>query len=362
MNYIADNTVELEKAISLLKQGSPVAIPTETVYGLAAPIHNREAIKKIFSLKERPFFDPLIIHISETEEIYHLIKTPTALMRDSIEKLASAFWPGPLTLVLPKDDKIDSMITSGLDTVGIRLPSHPLTKTLIKMLGTPLAAPSANKFGKTSPTSAEHIKNTWSEDEVYTLDGGPCEVGIESTVMALVEVNSRNSSNAKTIEAQILRKGKISIGEIRKVLGPAIKIVEMESSASPGHTPEHYMPDKPLIIVPENFCLPSTGYLSPDEAIYKILIEHPGFAKMIPSEPIKFSELNLNDRPEIIARTLYADMRNLAKSNIDIIIAPGNKFLSSNSNKLTHDENESWMWAAIWDRLKRASSLEISNL
>ena len=170
---------ELEKVLEKIRSGKPCAVPTETVYGLAASIDNPLAIRQIFALKERPINHPLIIHASSIE-----MASRYAFFTDQAIAIGQRFWPGPLTLILPKKDSVPTEVTGGLTTVGVRVPNHPLTKRLIELHGTPLAAPSANKFGKTSPTCAEHIL-TDHNHTVPGLDGGQCKVGVESTILDL---------------------------------------------------------------------------------------------------------------------------------------------------------------------------------
>ncbi|NDF16271.1 threonylcarbamoyl-AMP synthase, partial [bacterium] len=179
---------ELERAKARLEGGGVVALPTETVYGLAASIRSEEGIKKIFAIKERPFFDPLIVHISDLEQKKQVISEWPPLA----DFLAKRFWPGPLTLVLPKHPSLNPLITSGLDTVGVRMPAHPIARQLIEKCGFPLAAPSANKFGKTSPTKAEHVRKGFEKEDLLILDGGQSEVGLESTVVALAREGDKD--------------------------------------------------------------------------------------------------------------------------------------------------------------------------
>jgi L-threonylcarbamoyladenylate synthase len=168
---------KIEKAITLLKHGGVVGIPTETVYGLAASVESSEGIDKIFSTKERPFFDPLIVHVSSIDQAKNYVKSWPKVC----DILAEKFWPGPVTFILPKNNHISDKISSGLETVGIRMPNHPQTLELINKLGHPIAAPSANKFKKTSPTCAQDVEAEFQN--IFVIDGGPCDIGIESTIL-----------------------------------------------------------------------------------------------------------------------------------------------------------------------------------
>ncbi|MGB5653874.1 MAG: L-threonylcarbamoyladenylate synthase, partial [Robiginitalea sp.] len=170
----------LETAAKIITQGGVVAFPTETVYGLGANALDPMAVARIFELKERPSFDPLIVHIADLEQLQVL----TTSEDPRIGKLAEAFWPGPLTLVLPKTAQVPDIVTSGLPTVGIRMPDHPMALGLIRTCGCPLAAPSANKFGRLSPTRAAHVTRHLPEAD-YILDGGTTRVGLESTIVRL---------------------------------------------------------------------------------------------------------------------------------------------------------------------------------
>lgn len=236
-----DLKAQLEKAEALLASGEVLGLPTETVYGLAARIDLPQAIEKIFKVKERPFFDPLIVHVSSLA----MAETLVTEWKPSYQVLAEAFWPGPLTLILPKSLKVNDMITSGLESVGIRMPRHPLALRLIEMVQVPLAAPSANKFGKTSPTSVEHVQAEFQYENVFVLDGGLCDIGIESTVLWMREEQG-------LVKLSILRKGHVLKSDIEKILiDKNIKfefLEKIDKRESPGHMKHHYMPAAPLIV------------------------------------------------------------------------------------------------------------------
>ncbi|HXE14700.1 MAG TPA: L-threonylcarbamoyladenylate synthase, partial [Bryobacteraceae bacterium] len=171
----------LDRAAAILRRGGLVAFPTETVYGLGANALDREAILKIYAAKGRPATSPLIVHVAS----YGMLADVAAEWPDAAQKLAERYWPGPLTLVVRKTDKIPDAVTAGLNTVGVRMPAHPLAKELIRRAGIPLAAPSANLFTQVSPTTAEHVREGLGDRVEMILDGGPCTVGIESTVLSL---------------------------------------------------------------------------------------------------------------------------------------------------------------------------------
>ena len=231
---------QLTQAAGILKRGGLVAIPTETVYGLAADALNGNAVKKIFEAKGRPADNPLIVHISELSQINQLVRefTPQA------QKLAQAFWPGPLTIILPKSPLIPDEVSAGLDTVAVRFPSHPVARALISLSG-PLAAPSANLSGSPSPTSLEHVVRDMNGRVDAIVDGGDCEVGVESTVITLA-----------CSPARLLRPGGVTAAQLREVLGEVIiddavtgQLREGEKAASPGMKYKHYSPRARVILI-----------------------------------------------------------------------------------------------------------------
>ena len=226
---------DISEAKKALIEGNLVAIPTETVYGLAANAFNEEAIIKIFEAKNRPEFDPLIVHVSSLA----FAKTLVDKMPKSAEKLAKAFWPGPLTLVLKKSDLIPLAVTSGMDTVGVRVPNHPITLELLKSLDFPLAAPSANPFGYASPTTAFHVTTQLGNKIDYVLDGGSCAVGIESTIVSCIDD-----------KVEVLRLGGIPLEDIEKTLGKPVDEIRISSDKpnAPGMLTSHYNPGKKVII------------------------------------------------------------------------------------------------------------------
>lgn len=226
---------DIQQAKEALVNGGLVAIPTETVYGLAANAFEEESIIKIFQAKNRPEFDPLIVHVSSLQFAEQIVDE----IPESAKKLAKVYWPGPLTLVLKKNDRIPLSVTSGMDTVGVRVPNHPLSLELIKSLDFPLAAPSANPFGYTSPTQAFHVNNQLGNKVDYILDGGNCKVGIESTIVSCVDD-----------KVVVLRLGGLTIEEIEKTLGRPVDDVQTSSDKpqAPGMLSSHYNPGKKVII------------------------------------------------------------------------------------------------------------------
>ncbi len=225
---------DIDKAAAILSANDLVAIPTETVYGLAGNIYSEEAIKKIFTLKKRPFFNPLIVHIHSLEQVTDLaLEFP-----EKAKMLAQAFWPGSLTLVLKKRPQVPDLITAGKDTVGLRMPQHELTLALLKKLDFPVAAPSANPFTHISPTSPQHVHRYFDDSLQMILDGGNCSNGIESTIIGFEQD-----------EPVIYRLGSISIEDIQAVVGAVvIKNKKEDAPDAPGMLDKHYAPRTKTIL------------------------------------------------------------------------------------------------------------------
>lgn len=241
----ANNPEDIRKAARIIREGGLVGMPTETVYGLAANALDGKAVAKIFAAKGRPMDNPLIVHISEFDQIRKLVKE----VPPEAEKLAKAYWPGPMTMVLPKADCIPDEVSAGLQTVAVRFPSHPAAQALISASGLPIAAPSANLSGRPSPTTAEHVLHDMDGKIEAVLDGGACGVGVESTVVTLA-----------TKPPRLLRPGGITLEQLRAVLGE----VDMDNAvlkplakgvkaASPGMKYKHYSPKANVIIIDGSF-------------------------------------------------------------------------------------------------------------
>jgi L-threonylcarbamoyladenylate synthase len=223
---------DVTRAAQLLREGQLVGIPTETVYGLAGNALHEATVLDIFSVKNRPAFDPLIVHVPSLEHLRTYVRN----IPESARVLAQALMPGPLTLLLPKASIIPDLVTSGLDTVAVRIPRHPLTRQLLELLDFPLAAPSANPFGYISPTTAQHVAQQLGDKIPYILDGGPCEVGLESTIVGFEEEYP-----------VVYRKGGVSIERIESLIG-SVRVQEHSSSnpQAPGMLKSHYAPRTPL--------------------------------------------------------------------------------------------------------------------
>lgn len=225
----------LRLAAELIRSGKLVAFPTETVYGLGANAFDAAAVARIFAVKGRPRQSPLIVHVDSIEMARALVLE----WPDAADRLARRYWPGPLTLVLPKRPSIPDIVTAGLSTVGLRVPSHPLALALIRAAGVPIAAPSANPFSELSPSTAEHVRQSLGDAVDLVLDGGPATVGIESTVLSLAGA-----------EPLLLRPGVIPLPDIESLVGP-VRMVSGGASAhaSPGMHPQHYRPRTPLVLL-----------------------------------------------------------------------------------------------------------------
>jgi L-threonylcarbamoyladenylate synthase len=241
---------EIAHAASLLRAGRLVAFPTETVYGLGGNALDAEAVARIYAVKRRPATSPLIVHVASIEMAQSLV----ANWPEIANRLAKKFWPGPLTLVLEKrlekESAIPDIVTAGLPTVGLRMPAHPIALALIRAAGIPLAAPSANRFTELSPTTADHVRSSLGSEVDYILDGGPCTVGIESTVLSLAEPTPI-----------LYRPGGISRTELEAVVGPVLSAQEVAARAhpAPGMHPRHYSPRTTLYLT-TNGKLPDQGH------------------------------------------------------------------------------------------------------
>ena len=237
---------DVARAATILRSGGLVAFATETVYGLGARAFDPEAVARVFEVKERPHFDPLIVHMADQTWLDRLVLQ----VPDTARQLADRFWPGPLTLVLPKTSQVPDLVTAGLSTVAVRVPRHAQAIELLRAVDMPVAAPSANRFGQLSPTCAEDVAGQLGGRIDFILDGGPCSVGIESTVVQIVDGRPR-----------LLRPGGVAAEDIESVIGP-VELVETAqrpgaaSPASPGMLPKHYAPRTPLQVATDLTGLP----------------------------------------------------------------------------------------------------------
>jgi len=293
---MAEIGTDTEKAVHLLEQEELVAIPTETVYGLAGNALSKSAVTKIFSVKNRPQFDPLIVHVPDLTKAEEYVSE----IPEHARVLAGKFWPGPLTLLLKKKTIIPDLVTSGLDTVGIRCPNHPLTRQLLQQLSFPLAAPSANPFGYVSPTKAQHVEEQLGSKIQYIVDGGTCTVGIESTIVGFENTNP-----------VVYRLGGLSLESIENTIG---KVKLMTHSASnpkaPGQLKSHYAPGKKVIL----------------GKIEELLQQHPAHCSGILTfrddfnSPYQFI-LSPSGNLEEAAQNLFEALRSFDKMQVDVILA-----------------------------------------
>ena len=234
MPVLPATTETIDRAAALLRAGAVVAFPTETVYGLGAHAFDANAVARIFEIKNRPTFDPLIVHVDTNA----MLETVVASVPDTARDLMARFWPGPLTLVMKKTARVPEIVTSGLETVAVRMPAHPVARALLKRAEIPLAAPSANPFGYLSPTLAEHVQRMLDDRVDLIVDGGATNYGVESTILLLEP------------EPTLLRHGAIPIEDIERVIGSVSRELSGETKPlAPGRLPSHYAPSKPIRIV-----------------------------------------------------------------------------------------------------------------
>lgn len=283
-----------------LEKGEVVAIPTETVYGLAANALDPNAVEKIFRIKQRPATNPLIVHIKSIDYLETITKDVPAIAY----KLAQHFWPGPLTLVLSKRECIPQIVTAGKDTVGVRIPSHPTALALLNELDFPLAAPSANPFGYISPTTAEHVKNQLGTKITYILDGGASQKGIESTIIGF-----------ENNQPVLYRLGAISREDIEAVVGKLeIKNKDSASSIAPGMSTKHYSP-KTSFVLSEN--INKSIEENRDKNVGFICFSKP----QVSIENLRISFLSQNQNLQEATKNLYATMHEMDAENFDFIVA-----------------------------------------
>ncbi|MBA3613900.1 MAG: threonylcarbamoyl-AMP synthase [Nitrospirales bacterium] len=240
-----DKPDHMHLAARMIQSGGLVAFPTETVYGLGADALNPDAVEKIFAAKKRPAFDPLIIHIAELETLMSLVMIDLQ-HRALLMALVESFWPGPLTLVLPRRSVIPDVVTAGLPTVAIRMPAHPIALALIREAGTPIAAPSANPFGYVSPTAAHHVVEGLGDHVDLILDGGACSLGVESTIISFANGSPR-----------LLRAGSLPVEDLEEIIGPILRHGFDEAwPLSPGQLARHYATRTPLYLLPTSEAIP----------------------------------------------------------------------------------------------------------
>jgi L-threonylcarbamoyladenylate synthase len=290
----------LAQAVDLLRRGGVVALPTETVYGLAANAEDELAVRRIFAIKGRPATHPLIVHLPDAEALPQW----ASHVPDEARRLAAAFWPGPLTLVLPRTSRATDAVTGGQDTVALRVPNHPVALAVLRALGGGLAAPSANRFGRVSPTTAEHVRADLGDDVELILDGGPCTVGVESTIVDL-------SSG----EPSILRPGGLAAEELERVLGRPIPIHTASSVRVSGSLASHYAPRVGVELVEPSEAVPRAESLRLQGLQVGVL----GPASLpLPRDLRRF---DIPEDPAGAARLLYLRLREADMAGLDVLIA-----------------------------------------
>ena len=298
---------EIQEAARIIREGGLVVFPTETVYGLGANALDANAVRKIYELKGRPATSPLIVHVASVEQAKEL----AAEWLPEAERLARQYWPGPLTLVVPKKPAIPDEVTAGLPTVGLRMPRHPVALELLRAAGVPIAAPSANRFTQLSPTTAEHVREAFGAETPFLLDGGPCEVGLESTVVAVTREG-----------LEVLRPG---MAALEDAVSTGVSMEEGEAHRAPGQHRKHYSPKTRIVLV-------NRGHLPKEGRGAYLWRDYNAVASVRRRMP---------ETPEAYAAEIYKTLHELDKQGLDWIAV-----------EMPPDAVE---WAAIQDRLVRAA-------
>ena len=314
--------LELDAAVQALRDGDIVAFPTETVYGLGANAQHATALQKIFALKERPAWHPLIVHLDSARFLHRWARE----VPPAAAALAAQFWPGPLTLVLPRADNVLDLVTGGQDTVAIRVPSHPMALQLLTAFGGGIAAPSANRYGHVSPTRAEHVREEFGEAVRVVLDGGECKVGLESTIVACLHG-----------EVRLLRPGHVSLTQLRQVVGEVASGPHAEAPRVPGSATAHYAPATPLRLVAAGQLERLAGELARGGERIGVLAQRPPLGSFR-----GVTWVNAGTRLDRYAHELYANLRTLDKLGAACLLV----------QEIPADER----WDAVRDRLTRAAA------
>lgn len=322
---MAEVGVDIERAAAFLRKGQLVAIPTETVYGLASNALDVKAVSSIFETKNRPSFDPLILHVASLEQVNPFVSE----FPEKLKRLAEAFWPGPLTVLLPRKASVPDLVTSGLDRVAVRVPNHPLTLALLAQLDFPLAAPSANPFGYISPTQAAHVAAQLGLQIPYILDGGACAVGLESTIVGM-----------EGEQVVIYRLGGLELSEIESLVGPVtIQAHSTSNPSAPGQLASHYAPRKPFFLGNLTELVPQLIQQGKEIGVLSFSTHFPSLSA--DRQVILSATQDLKEA----AQRLFMAMRLLDESEAELIVA---EFVP-----------EIGLGRAINDRLKRAATLPI---
>ncbi len=310
---------EIEKAVETLRAGELVVFPTETVYGLGANAADPVAVRKIFEVKGRPADHPVIVHLDNPRYLHRWVSHVPAVA----EKLSAMFWPGPLTLILPKAENVNDLVTGGQASIGIRIPSHPMAQQLLNAFGGGIAAPSANRFGRLSPTKPEHVRDELGDAVSVILDGGDSPIGLESTIVSCLND-----------EVRLLRPGFITRSQIERVVGSLT--VGGTAPRAPGDRVQHYAPSTPLEIVPWDVLEARAGaFVERQEKVAVLAMRPPLHTRR------HMTWINAGKKPESYAHNLYNNLRTLDRAGCARIFV----------QELPQDER----WAAVLDRLQRAS-------
>ena len=317
----------IKKASLIIKSGGLVAFPTETVYGLGADVFNPGAVVKIFKVKNRPFFDPLIVHISDFADLKKIVKK----LPFKAKKLIDKFWPGPLTIVVEKKESVPGIVTAGLKTVAVRMPDNKIALKLIKYSETPIAAPSANPFGYISPTTAKQVEEMIGDKIDMILDGGKCKIGVESTIIYF-----------ENDETFVLRPGGLPLEEIESVIGKVKMINKTSKRLSPGLLKRHYAPKVKLVIkkIEEMKKMDYSNYRRVGFLFFK---EIPDFVKCLRDCEVFIKVLSTRGELEEAASNLFEYLYDFDKLKVDIIIA--------------EPVPEKGLGIAIMNRFKKAQSV-----
>ncbi|MCL6509948.1 MAG: threonylcarbamoyl-AMP synthase [Anaerolineae bacterium] len=330
------------RAAQVIRAGGLVAFPTETVYGLGANALDARAVAKIYEAKQRPLNDPLIVHIAYLPDLTDL--TDLADLPDLTQELTRTFWPGPLTLVLPRGPRVPPIISAGLDTIAVRMPDHPVAQALIRASGVPIAAPSANRFGHVSPTTAQHVLDDLDGRIDLVLDGGPTHIGVESTVLDLTADPPRilrpGGTTRERIEAVLTQLGKrLPIGDRHPILNPRSPTPQSSALPSPGMLPSHYAPQAELIICRDigEMLARHSALAGRHKKVGLLILENQRAA----CENL-YPQFVLGNTMNDVARNLYAGLRALDSAGVDVI--------------LVTDVPREGLGEAIADRLVRAAT------
>ena len=326
----------LREACALLQQGEIVALPTETVYGLAADAFNPAAVAKVFAAKERPAFDPLIVHIAARGDLKSVAIVPDDVA-DTVSKLTGRFWPGPLTLILPRHPDVPDIVTSGLPTVAVRQSAHPVFRAINKALGRPLAAPSANRFGSISPTSASAVIKELGGRIPLVIDAGACSEGVESTIISIEPREGKKPILRLHRAGPVIKEQLQEFGRVEKVRDVAGQVLH-----APGQLASHYAPRTPLVL------LESPADFHPEEGKRYGLLSYTGeddgpYVGLHDWECVESLSPGSGKLAEAAIRLFFV-MRRLDEAGLDAIIA--------------EPVSETGLGVAIMDRLRRASATE----